>query len=472
MFSKFKAFLEKSTYKNPNSIDRESKVSYNSVRPQTKHNSFCFAPSVNMYFSWEGKVIACCFNQKYELGRYPEQSLKEIWNSDAAQNLRKSLKEYDLTKGCDDCYADIYHSRFPSVNALRFDEYEVGKFPRMMEFQLTNTCNLQCIMCSGYLSSSIRKHREKLPELPMKYDEDFVTQITEFLPNLEYTTFSGGEPFMIDIYYDIWDKLVELNPDCIIKVITNGTILNSRVKALLDKGNFHITISLDSPLKGNYEKIRVGASFDKVIENAQYFSEYCQKQGTNFNLNFCPMVSNWQELPEFVNLCNSLNASLYFSIVYDPWYYSLSKLKKEELDFIYETLSARIEQMSLPSNDNLIKFKLLLKKIQKWALESNKPIKYKEVSLKDVQELIFKKISTVSNQYSQDDLTLVQFKVKEVIKGFENNPIHEYLYYNMVEKSTPLAMFTAILSKDTEDMVAEGVRNFNKKIPLPKIDII
>lgn len=365
MFSKLKNIFRIDNAKG--SLSKTDLKAYNGERPRKTHGTFCSAPSVNLYFSWEGKVIACCYNQKYELGRYPEQSISEIWNGEPAKELRESLQNYDLSKGCESCHIDIQHGRFQSVNALRFDEYETMGFPKMMEFQLTNTCNLQCVMCSGFLSSSIRKNRENLPEIPMKFDANFVNQLTEFLPNLEYTMFSGGEPFLIPIYYDIWEKLAELNPNCLISVITNGTIFNNRVKTLLEKNNFNITISLDSPIKENYESIRIGASFDRVVSNAQYFSEYCKRKGTDFNLNFCPMISNWKEIPQMIELCNSLQSSVYFSIVYDPWKLSLSRLSKNELDYIIDKIEIEVKERNLPTNENLKKLKLLLVKFKKWG---------------------------------------------------------------------------------------------------------
>ena len=39
-----------------------------------------------------------------------------------------------------------------------------------------------------------------------------------------------------------------------------------RLKDLLDKGNFHINISIDSLQKEVYEQIRVNANFDRVIQ--------------------------------------------------------------------------------------------------------------------------------------------------------------------------------------------------------------
>jgi len=47
-------------------------------------------------------------------------------------------------------------------------------------------------------------------------------------------------------YYDIWDLIIRKNPKCEIVVQTNATVLNNRIKNLLETGNFKISISIDS----------------------------------------------------------------------------------------------------------------------------------------------------------------------------------------------------------------------------------
>lgn len=54
-------------------------------------------------------------------------------------------------------------------------------WPRQMEFSVSNTCNLQCVMCNGEWSSSIRSQREGLPPLPKVYDDAFFDGLRDFL---------------------------------------------------------------------------------------------------------------------------------------------------------------------------------------------------------------------------------------------------------------------------------------------------
>lgn len=398
------------------SIDPETIKHYNKLRPAKVHKTFCQAPLNNLYFSWEGKVIACCFNQEFVLGTYPEMSIKEIWNGVKATELRKSLEDYDLTNGCQVCHRDIQAKRYEMVNSLRFDEYQPTPFPVMMEFQISNTCNLECVMCDGFLSSAIRANREKLPAIPEKYDSKFVDQLTEFIPHLKYTTFSGGEPFLIKTYYDIWNVFATVNPNCTIKVITNGTIYNDRVKNILEKNNFHITISLDSPNKQTYESIRKGASFDHVIENANRFNAYCKSKKTHFNFNFCPMINNWHEIPDFIDLCNTMDASFHFSVVYHPLRLSLSSLPSTELNRIISSLSQFNFTPQTPIHrQNKKQLDGFISLIKGFSQQNENYRPDQTITEDEVIEALFKRIDEFEKRGELEHTEELKLKLKEAI---------------------------------------------------------
>jgi radical SAM protein with 4Fe4S-binding SPASM domain len=196
MLKKLKNFF---VAKNPLAHISSEYLNYNKSRYNKDFSSLCFAPSVNMLFSQTGEVQVCCHNMEYVIGKYPEQSISEIWNSKKAEKLRDEMKSYRLYEGCKICKADIVLGAFDEVAAKHFDSLPRNKnYPTMMEFLISNTCNLECIMCKGEYSSLIRQNREKLPPIQTPYDEVFVEQLREFIPYLHETRFSGsGEAFLM-----------------------------------------------------------------------------------------------------------------------------------------------------------------------------------------------------------------------------------------------------------------------------------
>ena len=100
-------------------------------------------------------------------------------------------------------------------------------------------------MCIGELSSSIRKNRERLPALKNAYDDNFVQQLEEFIPHLKELRFNGGEPFLINEVFKIFEKVEKLNPKLKIVIATNGTVVNYKVNQA--KSWYEYSIYLATP---------------------------------------------------------------------------------------------------------------------------------------------------------------------------------------------------------------------------------
>jgi hypothetical protein len=159
-----------------------------------------------------------------------------------------------------------------------------------------------------------------------------------FIPHLQAARFLGGEPFLITMYYQIWEMIVRINPKVDVTIVTNGTILNDRVKAALAPLRARINVSLDSLDRDNYERIRINASFDRLIENLRYFQRLVEQKNTTMTVNVCPMQHNWHELPDFLAFCNANNMHLFFNTVLYPEEASLRWLRHSELGRIIEYL--------------------------------------------------------------------------------------------------------------------------------------
>jgi radical SAM protein with 4Fe4S-binding SPASM domain len=384
VFSLFTALFRKRdvTSLEKTAMAPEVAKAYNKTRIGKNHRTFCNAPSVNMYFTQDGTVKACCHNSEFSIGTYPGQSLKEIWNGDRAREFRNNMRRYDLSTGCRICEMDIESGAFEEVPARHFDVLPSHpEYPVMMEFLLTNTCNLDCLMCKGEFSSLIRKNREKLPPLSSPYDNEFLRQLEEFIPHLRETRFSGsGEAFSIDMNYMIWEMIITHNPKCLIVVQTNGTILTARVKDILSRGNFQIGVSLDSLQKETFETIRINANFDKVMENIRYFNDYCKRVNSRFSISTCVMRQNWRELPEFILFANSIDAIATFHKVWFPREYALHNLPAKGLTDIYNYLSSFDFDTSSPvkkkNNEHFHYFTGVVKQWTKETMKREEEINY------------------------------------------------------------------------------------------------
>lgn len=243
--------------------------------------------------------------------------------------------------------------------------------PRCMEFELSNTCNLECAMCFGDFSSSIRKNREKRPPLESPYDAAFIDQLDAFLPHLWEAKFYGGEPFLIPLYYDIWDRMMAINPNITVHITTNGTVLNQKVKRLLENLNVLLIVSIDSFDPKTYESIRVNADFDRVMENLDYFTAINKQRHRPMSIAVCPMILNWQEIPDIVHRCNQNGHTVYFNTVWYPLELSLRNMPSAmlaEVSAFYEGFQPRhYDAISL---QNQAMLEGLLHQVKKWREEA------------------------------------------------------------------------------------------------------
>ncbi len=336
-------------------LDKNSMQTYNSIRYHGAKKLFCYNPFVNLFFDIDGKAVACCRSHENVLGRYPDQSIKEIWFGQQAERMRDHMRYNDLSMGCSHCLHQIHSGRFqglPSMHADKYAHSKSAKFPKIMELELSNRCNLQCLMCSGRESSKIREKREHKPPLKQIYDAEFVHQLKEFIPHLKEMHFYGGEPFLIPIYYDIWEAVKAINPKLKLHLVTNATVLNNQIETLLKALRFRLSVSLDSLEKEKFEYIRRGADFDRVMRNTEKFAGLSSDP---LVISHTPITLNRKETADIVRFCNEHGYRLNLSFVEQPAELAIWALMPEQLDELlhhYESEVTGLKNDSIASGYN------------------------------------------------------------------------------------------------------------------------
>lgn len=318
-------------------LDRKQYSRYNHFRPEGAKRLFCYLPYNSLTFSFGGKVYVCSYNRDVILGEYPQNSIKEIWEGPKAVKLRRHMSHNDLEYGCRHCKFFFDKGKFSNIRPLVFDKYYKhtnADFPRVFEFELDNKCNLECQMCNGEVSSSIRRNRDKLPALTSPYDDNFVKQLEPYIPTLQEAKFYGGEPFMIPTYYKIWEKIKELNPSLELFLITNGSHWNKNIERLVNELNFDIAISIDANDKATVEKIRKNVVYETLIQNIKNFSQVCRSKDKYLSLSFTIQKDNWMFLKDHIELCNSVDAYAYISYLENPKEFSILELTRKEIEDI------------------------------------------------------------------------------------------------------------------------------------------
>ncbi|MBL7799986.1 MAG: radical SAM protein [Chitinophagales bacterium] len=405
-------FINRFTSK-PSGVELASDViaDYTASRGKLDNTYICHAPFSNMYFNVHGDC-APCWLTFIDPDSYKEKSIREIWFGEKYQTLREKLLKYDLTFRCSVCLKNLQSGNFTSVLAKAYDVNPIQQYPSMMELEIENTCNLECVMCIGELSSAIRKNREKLPPIKSPYNDAFVEQLEEFIPHLKELRFNGGEPFLINAVFRIFEKVEKLNPKLKIVIATNGTVWNYKVREWLDKLNIHINFSLDSLTPEIYEAIRVNAHFDRVMEHFLHFRKYCFDNKRTMCLMVNPMRNNWHEMPNFIRFVNKHNINIWFNTIHRPEEWSIWALPSATLTEVYQQLSAVVFEKedragSLSAYNISIYNNLVNVQIKNWLKEAI--------------------------EREEREATKTPIELEEDAQVFFENALHDYIYVNFNE---------------------------------------
>lgn len=173
--------------------------------------------------------------------------------------------------------------------------------PRQVRMEFTKICNLKCVGCRRAWEDDISAvSGDKNLTL------DGVKSIVEQVPALELFGFSGDAETTANPH--LWDVLRYLKSKKVRSTFTtNNTLLNEeRIGICEDCGVIRISVSQAGAKRETFEKIRIGAKFDKVMEN-NYLIGY---SSIPLFLNF-PMLTRemMNEIPEFFRIARNVRAT-------------------------------------------------------------------------------------------------------------------------------------------------------------------
>ncbi len=198
-------------------------------------------------------------------------------------------------------YLQVKRQNFQFANlAITRNDTDIYHFPLLAYIETSQKCNLQCIMCPGH------SFKESADSKSCNYGiftlESF-NRLLPFLPYLNRCILSGdGEPLLNPDLMEIIKKIKDF--DISTGFITNGTLLNKTISdRLVDLQVDQITFSIDSLDKEIFERIRVNASFDKVMENLSYLiSEKARRKSTrpNITISAVLMKENYKDIRSFI----------------------------------------------------------------------------------------------------------------------------------------------------------------------------
>lgn len=154
-------------------------------------------------------------------------------------------------------------------------------FPQHLDIELTNVCNLRCVMCP---------RNEMTRKLGFMPTEVFKRIVDEMAVHSANTPMEGvwlhlyGESILHPEFIELTRYMRHTVPNLpYIGMSTNCTYLDEKhCNLVLDSGLTRLVLSIDGANKETYEKIRVRGDFEEVTENARRFLRMREERGAEF----------------------------------------------------------------------------------------------------------------------------------------------------------------------------------------------
>ena len=274
---------------------------------------FCPKPFETAYIDFAGEVHLCLCPEflPTTVGNIAESSFEEVWNSDAARDIRGSILDGSY-RYCDDGTCPF----LKSGTLKKLDEVtdpihqkiiaegitSVPERPKEIIAAYDPSCNLSCPACR---ESTIVFKGNALTKSQKIHD----VVVNEVLSkDTEAMTLAGnGEPFFSQLFRSMLEELDQSrSPKLKISLITHGLLLTpamwKRVKAshgAIDR----IGVSVNAATAETYKVVQRGADFARLLVNLDFIKTLRQDGSLpTLYLNFYVQQNNYKEMKDFIQM--------------------------------------------------------------------------------------------------------------------------------------------------------------------------
>jgi MoaA/NifB/PqqE/SkfB family radical SAM enzyme len=306
-----------------NLTDQISKIRDDQKQLLFESKTFCMLPWAGINVEPNNVVRPCCeFNQP--LGDSSQDSLETIWNSNAWKQVRKDMLSNVPVPACQRCYEKeslgrdtlrqssnrLLVEKIDLVDRTKDDGYLDVFHLNYWDVRYNNLCNLACRSCGPEASSSWYQpavkigwiHNDRAPMLIAgRSEHDIFYQIIQHVDHVKQIYFAGGEPAMIDKFYEILEILdAHGRHDVKLNYNINMSRLALKNKSLLDLWKKFSNVSIGASLDGEYQRgeyLRQGLTWQDVLQNRKLMMDQCPH--VDFYISATVSILNVLHLPDF-----------------------------------------------------------------------------------------------------------------------------------------------------------------------------
>lgn len=188
-----------------------------------------------------------------------------------------------------------YERRLKIISSPEPENWDSADFPFEIALELTNHCNLRCVMCPV---PNLKRKRGFMDETVFKR---VVADISKEESGFVFLPQGFGELFL----HPQWFNLLALARTSDIRpiiVLSNGMLLNRQTSQRLIETVDALVVTIDGVAKKTYESIRIQGNFDTVIRNIENFIEMRgNDESPHLVLRIIRMQETEDEIGEFRN---------------------------------------------------------------------------------------------------------------------------------------------------------------------------
>lgn len=173
----------------------------------------------------------------------------------------------------------------------------LASVPQRLVLELTNACNLSCIMCGRHAADFQTRY----------FKVEWLEWLAPILDRVtEVTLFGWGEPTVHPKFRHILEYLDRFTVKKY--MLTNGMLLNRFDHLIVDMVDV-LAVSLDGANQSTNDSIRRGADFKRIIKNLRSLvakRDASSQKRPHINFVMTLMRDNLDELPKLIELAHSI----------------------------------------------------------------------------------------------------------------------------------------------------------------------
>lgn len=259
---------------------------------------FCKRPYNHLYVGKNGEARVCSW-VPYSIGNVVEESIEDILNGEKRKAVIESV-ENDSFEYCNSISCPLLgNDSLPDISPEEYHEKinKIPNYPTQFNLAYDFICNHACPSCRSDIFVGKKDYKENINTIE--------TKLLPYLQKAELIMASGnGDVFSSQSMLKMLSKIKPENPNCIIKLETNGSLVTREWKniEIFEDYDIQIVVTPNSYEKETYKELSGGLdNLDKTWEGLKFLSDLRDKNKIKeLKITMVVQESNFREVPSFI----------------------------------------------------------------------------------------------------------------------------------------------------------------------------